>query len=471
MAPTHPNILMVVLDTARADAFEPYGAASGRTPAVADLAKRGSALTNVYAPASWTVPSHASMFTGLMPRTSGLTQAPGGKPQGCKPVMEGLRDRVLPEVLRRNGYATAAISANVWIQPTSGFDVGFDEFHSVAGHRVGAAMWGSRKGRLRWMLAALQARLDDGATAAEGLINTWVDGDHAKPFFWFVNLLECHSPYMPPQPYNYRSPVQRLKAARDAERYLGMRSVWEACLKGETLPEPALRRMRRLYQGSILQMDDWLARILEALQRRRLLDDTLVIITSDHGENLGEGKLMGHAFSLDQRLLSVPLVSGGPGAFAPRPMTSLVDLPALIAGAAGIAGPPFTAGGERHVVTAQWDTPAPPGDPRIEDAIRDMGLDEDGRRRLLASMTCATDGALKLVREDGNDTLFDLAADPLEVNGTALRDGADGAGVRELRRALDEAAVATTVEAAPVVEIADSEREELEAQMKMLGYL
>ena len=132
-----PNVLCVVFDTARRDAFEPYGAPPGSTPAVAQLASSGQAFTDVYATASWTIPSHASMFTGSLPRALGLGQAPGSRREGCRPILEANRDRVLPEVLRRNGYATAAVSANVWIAPESGFATGFDRFEEVATGRQG----------------------------------------------------------------------------------------------------------------------------------------------------------------------------------------------------------------------------------------------------------------------------------------------------------------------------------------------
>src|SRR5918994_7341764 len=95
-----PNVLLIVLDTARADALEPYGAAAGTTPALAQLASSGHALPDVHATACWTMPSHASMFTGLLPRAAGLNRAPGEMPSGCRPVMESHADRSLPEVLR-----------------------------------------------------------------------------------------------------------------------------------------------------------------------------------------------------------------------------------------------------------------------------------------------------------------------------------------------------------------------------------
>src|SRR3954454_9453041 len=129
------NVVVLVFDTARADAFEPYGAPAGASPTVAQLADRGAAFEDVFSTACWTLPSHASMFTGLLPRSLGLGQAPGGTPQGAKPVLEEQRDRMLPEVFRRAGYATRAASANLWISPHSGFDIGFDEFASITSRR------------------------------------------------------------------------------------------------------------------------------------------------------------------------------------------------------------------------------------------------------------------------------------------------------------------------------------------------
>src|SRR5205823_358984 len=113
--PMPPNMLLVVFDTARADAFEPYGAGVGASPAVAQLAVRGSALPTAYAPSNWTLPSHVSMLTGLSARESGLAQAPGGNALNCRPYVEAMGKMLMPEVLRRHGYSTRAVSANGWV--------------------------------------------------------------------------------------------------------------------------------------------------------------------------------------------------------------------------------------------------------------------------------------------------------------------------------------------------------------------
>src|SRR5438874_8885315 len=162
-----PNFLVVVLDTARADAFEPYGARHGATPTVAQLAREGTALSGVFATASWTLPSHASMFTGLMPRTLGLGQAPDGTASGARPILESHRDRMLPEVLRRAGYATAGVSTNLWVADYGGFATGFDDFRVVDSGRQERLKGGGSLGRLRWIWEGTHARVDDGAAEAE----------------------------------------------------------------------------------------------------------------------------------------------------------------------------------------------------------------------------------------------------------------------------------------------------------------
>src|SRR4051812_45144542 len=125
------NVLLIVLDTARADELE----APDAPPALAQLARRGLAVQGAHSTASWTLPSHASMFTGLLPRAVGLTHAPARTPGSCHGAMESQRDRLVAEVVRRAGYATAAASANLWVSPASGFDIGFDEFVSIGSGR------------------------------------------------------------------------------------------------------------------------------------------------------------------------------------------------------------------------------------------------------------------------------------------------------------------------------------------------
>lgn len=467
------NVLLIVFDTARADAFEPYGAAAGSSPAVSQLAARGRAY-EAFSAAPWTVPSHASMFSGLLPQAAGI---PGPDPQnlldGIRAAIPPLRHRWLPAVMSAAGYQTAGISANLQISPWTGFDMGFDRFEYVSPGRCNAMSDDSVRGRLRWSWDVIKARTDDGAARVEKLLADWLDeGPSRGPFFWFANLIECHSPYLPPRPYSPLAPAGRYRAGQEARRYLTQNSLWRAAAGGFDIPAEAIDRMRRLYAGSVRLADDWLARVLDGLDRHGLLDETIVIVTSDHGENLGEGDLIGHVFSVDDRLIRVPFIVSGPAAMLPGPRFSQVDLAAWLAASCGLPESPWPAAVDREVAVAQFIAPGDPGDPRAAAVAHMWGLGELAVDRLTTSLHCATNGRRKLLRRGDRDELIDLDTDPLEVSPRTVgagEDGQFGAELTSLRAALEQTAVqpgavATPARAAPPPA-------DLEAQMKLLGYL
>ncbi len=440
------NVVLLVLDTVRADALEPYGAPSGASPALASLAASGSARSDVFSTACWTLPSHASLFSGRLPRALGLGQAPGGSPAGVRPVLEAQRERLLPEVLRRAGWDTRAVSANVWVSETAGFATGFDVFEEVeTGRRQTELEREDLRGRLAWARDGLRADADDGAGAAEAVLERWLGEPADKPFFWFVNLVEAHSPYLPPKPYDDLGPLERIRAADEARRYLNLSAIWRACLTGEIPPQDALERMRHLYARSVRLADDWVGRFLTRLADAGLLDDTLVLVTSDHGENFGEDGLMAHAFSLDDRLTNVPFVSNH-DLSAPGPL-SLADVPALVAAELGIEDHPWQ---ERAcppgLAAAQWDFVAE-DDPRVEVASEAWDLTAEQRAKLSTPLTCVTDGTAKL-----------LAVGDRHEGEPALAAGLASPGLWE------------TPEHRPAP-APESDTEDIERRMKLLGYM
>jgi arylsulfatase A-like enzyme len=468
-----PNVLLIVFDTARADAFEPYGAKPGASPAVADLARRGGAMPAMFAPACWTLPSHAAFFMGLLPRATGLIKAPGGSGKACREPMEAQRGRLLPEVMRRAGFETGAVSANLWISERTGFATGFERFESVDSGRQAKMHGEGRATRLTWDLEGLRAHVDDGAAEVGRVLRTWVGQRRERPFFWFVNLVECHSPYLPPRRYSDLGPIARWRAAKDARHYLTLGSIWQACAGGLEVPDEALERMRTLYAGAIRYLDDWLASVLESLEQSGLLDDTLVIVTSDHGENIGENGLMGHAYSLDNRLLHVPFVAAGPTELPATGAHSLAELPRLIADAVGVENHPWTDGlPPAGAAVAQFDPPTGPDDPRSRQMIDEWGLGDDAFRRMTSKLTAATDGRYKLLLNGDREAIYDLETDPLE--GSPLDPGEVEAEIQPLRAAIDHSSTATRA-ALPAAnaeeEISEEERRHLEDRMRLLGYL
>ncbi len=477
---TRPNIVLVVLDTARADAFEPYGARPGASPAVQQLADRGAAAPHAYAPACWTVPSHVSLFSGLLPRTAGIDHRGGGDHAHFRAALEHHRDRLLPAVLARQGWETVGVSANHWIHELSGFDLGFDEFHSVHSPRTRAFDQTGWRSAATWYGDALRARLDDGAERIAEILRAWrrPRAQATKPFFWFVNLLECHSPYLPPTPWTTLGPIARMRAAAEARRHLSFESIWMSSVGGFHVPDGAIDRMRRQYAGAIAQLDAWLARLLQDLDDAGVLDDTQVIVTSDHGENFGEGGLLGHCFSLDDRLLRIPFVTGGPLDLDPGPHPwSLVGTPHLLGEALDLDHP-WREPAWGPVPVAQFDAPGTPENPAMYEAVERWGLGADAVARLSTSFACATDGRHKLLRRDGVDLLVDVTVDPLETRPVPV-DVEDPAApeITALRAALDRA----EAEEVPAIALADGpaapahvsadEQARIEEQMRMLGYL
>jgi hypothetical protein len=474
---SRPNVVLVVFDTARATAFEPWGAPPGSTPTVAQLASKGTAVAHAVSTCNWTMPSHASIFSGSLPRSIGLGDVPEGNPAACQALLDRRRDHLLPEVMRRAGYRTSAATANAWVSALYGFDIGFDDFLTIGGRRrtdLGAKEWWRR---LLWLYQGLVARVDDGAAAGLEAARRWlVDIRGSKePFFWFFNLVECHSPYMPPRPWNDLGPVQRLRTAAEAGRHLTMSAIWRARVCREEIPPGALQRMRHLYGRACSYMDHWLATLLGLLDEQGVLDDTWVVVTSDHGENLGEGGMLGHAFSLDERLVHVPLVVCGPDSIDLPAFMSTRSLPALIGTVAGLDPNPWTEleAAWDGVAIAQYNAMCRPDDPRLQLLEDWPGFDDEARAFFTNPMTMASDGHRKLVRFGGRWVLYDLDTDRAEVAPRLLGDPA----VPEARHLWESMsrADATDMDAASLRAIAGSADtttdEALEAQMRLLGYM
>jgi arylsulfatase A-like enzyme len=412
------------------------------------------------------------MFTGLLPRQLGLGQPPEGTPQSARPQLERVADRVLANVLARAGYATRAWSANLWASQHAGFDLGFDQFSYVVGERLDRLSGEGKRAQLAWALEGFRSRLDDGAALIGKELRQAIADWSGRPSFWFVNLCECHSPYLPPRPWDDLTAAGRIRAALEAQRHLNFQSICLFAAGHWRIPDEAFARMRHLYARAAAYLDHWLADVIEALDRRGILDQTLVVVTSDHGENFGEGGLIAHGFSLDQRLIHVPLVMAGPGTIYQQAPFSLAELPRLIADAAELPVHPWR---ERQlpegVAVAQYDSMAPASHPRVREFAKQWSLDDAAITRLTTDFTAATDGRHKLVVRDGTELFYDLRSDPDEA--TPCGPGQMNGAFTALRGALAHPSVTATgvVEHAAPPSASPEELAALERQMKLLGYL
>ena len=341
------NVVLVVLDTARA-----ADVGHRVTPTLSQLAEEGTAFDRAFATAPWTVPSHASLFTGTYPTEHGA--------HGDHTFLDDSL-RTLPEAFADAGYETVGVSNNTWITEEFGFDRGFDELrrgwqYVQSNTDMGAVVRGEC---LSEKLQAARERLfdgnplvntanvlyseliqpagDDGAARSVDWLGERIEGrDDDRPFFCFANLIEPHVEYDPPREYAERF----LPPSIGYEEATAIRQDPRAYDCGDyDLSDRDFEALRGLYRGSLAYVDDQLARLRRRLEAAGEWDETIVVVCGDHGEHVGDHGFFGHQYNLYDGLLSVPLVvHGGPftgGGRRPE-LVQLLDLPDTLLGAAGV---------------------------------------------------------------------------------------------------------------------------------------
>ena len=429
--PADLDLVLVSIDTLRADHLPSYGYARETAPFVAELAARGTLFEQAFAAAPSTSPSHMTMFTSQEPSVHGLlgNEALAVLPRGVPTLAERLRAEGLA-----NGAATegGAVTAGV------GFERGFDSFQEnpmPVPHRPG-----------------LQAPV----TFADAL--AWLRAQRDRRSFLFVHTYEVHGPYRAPDAY------ARLFEG-DAPGLAG---------------DPRLRPHQRpvLYDREIRFADDELRRFFAALEAEGRLAHTLVVVTSDHGEEFLEHGYLGHGATLPDEVLRVPLLLVGPGIPAGRrvgtPVGHLDLLPTLLE---LLGAPPLPgARGASYAALARGGAEDPARSPRplfAETWFR-AGFGARGPQPVEPPSYAVRVGARKLVRvRDGSgfrDAYYDLARDPGEHHDLAAEDPAAAA---ELRALLDAHLERSAALRADVVDGA-SERPlhpEREDELRALGYL
>jgi len=302
-----PNVLLIVLDTLRRDAVSAHGLVDDSTPVLDSFAAQGVLYEDCLANGSWTVPSHASLFTGAQVSRHGAGYArkrlrvqPGG--DGTVPLL------TLAEVLSRRGWGTAAYVCNMHISRANGFDRGFAEYQEL---------WRARQGDYDMLGPARRVWFDDGVFDKGGElclkgVCSWLEGhaDDEAPWLLFVNFMEAHSPY-------YQAPERFARRfLRDDEPSSSVRAIIDdpmAFVYRAGVSAADAEELWRVYLGGVAYQDWLVGQVLVQLDAQGLAEDTLVIITSDHGENFGWNALLGHGQDVNDALVRVPLLARGPG--------------------------------------------------------------------------------------------------------------------------------------------------------------
>ncbi|MEW6441259.1 MAG: sulfatase [bacterium] len=291
-----PDIVLVSMDATRADHLSSYGHVRPTTPNLDGLAENSVLYERSISPACWTLPSHASMFTGLYPSQHGTHFG--------NQVLSA-RFQTLAEKLRNEGYQTAGFCCNAWLDPVFGFNRGFETYRLRSPLADRMARLG-RAGRLGAKVIEKTYSSRNGRASKSTLawVRAWLSGVRRKdrPFFLFVLLSDPHLPH-----FVHREARRFLGAqAKAAERL--HRDPHRFIVQGKGMTEAEQDLVQRRYDSQIACMDQRIGELLALLGRETSLDDALVMITSDHGENLGDHGLMAHQYCLYDTLLHVPLI-------------------------------------------------------------------------------------------------------------------------------------------------------------------
>ncbi|SFR89139.1 Arylsulfatase A [Halomicrobium zhouii] len=338
------NVLFVVLDTVRKDHLSVYGYEEPTTPHLAEFAEEAAVFENAVAPAPWTLPVHASLFTGLYPSEHGATQE--------TPYLEGAT--TLAESLSAAGYDTACYSSNAWITSYTNLTDGFDDhdnfFQIMPSELLSgplATLWKTMNDndtlrtvadRMVQVGNKIHEHLAEGGggdTKTPAVVDKTIEFvDDSDQFFAFINLMDAHLPYHPPEEYaeEFAPGVDSTEVCQNSKEYnSGARDIddeeWEA--------------LNGLYDAEIRHMDDQLDRLFSHLQETGQWEDTMVVVCADHGELLGEHDLYGHEFCIYDPLVNVPLMVKHPDVEPGRDeetTVELIDLYHSVLDATGVEG-------------------------------------------------------------------------------------------------------------------------------------
>jgi arylsulfatase A-like enzyme len=454
-----PNILVVLVDTLRADHLGAYGYERPTSPAIDAFAREGVQFMQAYSQSTWTKPATASLFTGRYPRQHQAYLEKAKLPES---------EWLLPEALRAAGYRTGVFSGNPWVTREWGFDQGVDQFVSIYDERFARVTLFMRSLKRLAKLVDDKARVYNrvkmlvqgelSTTARDPVVTQallrWVEERRGERFFAHLHLMSPHHPYDPPPPFDRFVPDR----ARQPVTYYPKKSYF-FFEEGEALDAGARADMVARYDGDILFVDGVFGPLIERLRALGLLDDTVVVLVSDHGEEFYDHRNWGHGQSVYNELTHVPLVIRYPPRFPAgrridTPVMTVDVMPTLLA-LAGVSPSAALAG--RSLLPVVAGTGEPGGEAYSELLYR------YGEARGLVA------GSQKIIHmrkdRDRRAERFDLASDPAEQR----RLEATGPVATPLLERLDAITRWGTAHQSAAVD-GDIDAD-MQKQLKALGYL
>jgi arylsulfatase A-like enzyme len=436
-----PNVVLIVVDTLRADHLEQFGYRRETGEALRDFASHATRFDACYAPSPWTTPSTATILSGLHPVRHGSTV------QGA-----ALNHDVasLAEVLSDGGWQTAGFSFNHNVSATSRFDQGFDRFEAFDGR------------------ATAYPHVSE--MAAD--VSRWMDDELAGRFLLYMQPMNTHGPYLVPE--EHWADLHHRKAMRGFEYYgTRMKSILRGGLQGEQLAQQRravsagmVTSLVEKYDSAVRYTTDQVGVVLDDLERRGLYDSSIIILTSDHGEELFDHGGFSHGYSLHREVLHVPLFIKLPGQEEARVVQAPVSLEDIYPTVVELLDLP-----QPYAVDGRSLVPLLSADPPPEDEERLLLFHVDWKKRCVGRSLQR--GRFKLVQIDHDYTgerdrveLYDVLSDPGETSDLAELEPALVAELMaEMKRGFGEHARASFGPPDLVLDELDTEA------LRLLGYL
>ncbi len=466
-----PNIILLVMDAGRADHLSCYGYERPTSPHIDQIATEGTLYEKAISAAVWTVPSHASLFTGMYLSGHGL-RGRNLKLRQDIPTMASF--------LGAQGYNTLALTANALIGQATGLARGFAELKDVRN-----VFQGERLSRLKAKGNALYRRLyyggsphknswyDSGAWRLNYEMKRWIQGQRnrreKRPFFIFANYMEPHLRYDPPRAFRRRflTPTQEQRWRQVNQ------NAWKFMSGEVEMRADDWDILISLYDAELAYLDSRIGELYHFLRQNGLLDNTVFILTSDHGENLGDHQLMDHQHCVYETLARVPLIIRYPEHFPAglraKELVQSVDLLPTLAEIILAQADPALAR-----VQGQSLLPAAPKTTAREFAVTEyLAPQLHSFRREGVEFDPKLSRQLRAIRSqrykyiwasDGEDELYDLEADPGERCNVIEQEGETAVSLaNKLQQWLDQ----NTVQAEEATRLDEAVISRLEA----LGYI
>jgi len=401
-----PNIVFIVLDTVRRDHLSVYGYERETSPFLEEMARSSEVFRRAVSVAPWTPPSHASMFTGLYPRSHSMHYNRAGPDLGIREFNTLPEEMTtLAEILSSRGYRCGAVSANFgWVGRIGNLHQGFEFFDDQRNPLFMLRHFELQKKLLQlavpYMPPGVRFKYFTPTRPAESINRSaleWLDSIEGEaPFFLFINYMDAHEPYYPPG-----------ELARHfsgyAREYADALFAREAARKGLSIKQR--EHLLSQYDAQIYYLDRQVGALMKGLKQRGLYRGSYIIVTSDHGQFLGERNLVGHGKDLYSQVLDIPLIIKHPGNKIRGVNNGLVENRALfymVLEQAGLAASP---------PSYPWDAAAEYYGKRVFKRALGGGRPRAERKKATALYF---EGVKYMVTEGGAEELYDLRADPEE---------------------------------------------------------